>query len=568
MARFRLDRKHCPTCDKDFPLTETWFSKTVSRPDGWNRECKNCFNKRRRAKRRAQRAVKYGEPKTMPREYRTYTPEAFEKFYNKVSGLILPEHAVKWVRAALENKRLLLNVPPRHAKTTIMAIWFAIWRFACDRDTQVLIISKTNMHGQKIARKIAYELEFNRELIALAGTFRPLDPNRPWAVGDGNLEIEGKDLSKRSGDLSLQIRGSGQQILGMEADWIMADDITDRRVYNSETQTRDEWDWFLGDCLTRLSPEGKVFCIGQRVHGSDIYGRLAVENDSRGESIWEVVTTPALDKEGKALWPDQWPASKLLEQRLSIGESLFNCMYQQTPMLSGEFVPAWWVYGSETDPDAGCLDYDRTLGQGWAGNEVIPVTRVLSVDPSPTRFAALVVADVVYQHQAEQFWCSIVDIRRDRMGQRVMLEHIEDLQEKHSPTAIIFESNSVKWLHEDVLWNSILRLFRVTVDHKTGQNKNDQLMGVWSLAADIEAGRIRFPYGDDASRVASDYLIDEILAYPNGRTDDVLMALWFIKYSYKSLLPASAFAGGFNGRHRPAWDMKKIETEGKWAVYA
>ena len=90
------------------------------------------------------------------------------------------------------------------------------------------------------------------------------------------MRLEGKDLTKRHG-LSIQIRGSGQAILGMEADWVIADDMTDRKVAKSETDRATEWDFFLGDVLTRLAPDGKAFCIGQRVHSEDLYGDSQAE---------------------------------------------------------------------------------------------------------------------------------------------------------------------------------------------------------------------------------------------------------------------------------------------------
>ena len=556
--------KECPGCHRTLPLSQ--FNKNKSRPAGINPRCKACERLADRKRRANKKPEVFGDVRTGPKQYTAQTVEAFAAFFKEFSKFELPAHAYAWVESALSNPLLLLNVPPRHAKTTIMSVWFPIWQYACNRDTQIIIASQTSGGAaMKIARKVAYELESNKKLNEAFGRFRPLDSNRPWRVAKGELEVEGKDLSIRTGDLSLQVRGAGQDILGMEADWVIADDMTDRGIAVSEAKRREESDWFLGEVLTRLAPEGRAFCIGQRVHSDDIYGRLADSKDDDGEFTWQEEKHPAISVEGTALWDEQWPVSKLLAKRAAIGESLFNCMYQQQPEISGEFVPKHFIFG-----DPGCLDYDRVLGQGWKQDtdQLVAVTRVMSVDPSPTKFAAIVVADIIYQPQATEFWCSIVDVRRERMGQRLMLENIMDLREQHKPQTIIFESNSVKWLHEDVLWNRILQLFQTTVDHRTGQNKNDQLMGVWSLASDLEAGRIRFPYGDEDSRTASHHLIDEVLAYPNGRTDDCLMALWFIKYSYRSLIPWGAYSGRFNGSFgKPAWNMEKLGREGAWAGY-
>jgi hypothetical protein len=357
----------------------------------------------------------------------------------------------------------------------------------------------------------------------------------------------------------------------MEADWIIADDITDRAMAVSEIKALEESEYFHGEMMTRLSPDGKAFCIGQRVHSNDLYGKLAREVDEDGTHIWTLVKTPAILNEdletrtGTVLWPEVWTYEKMRDKRKSIGTSLFACMYQQTPEVSGDFVPRWWIVGNGEPETPGCLDRDRSVGEGFRKTEefssgFLPITRVVSVDPSPTQYAAIIVCDVVYQLRSREFWCSIVDIRRDKMGLRKMVDTISEVQERYRPQVCIFESNSVKWLKEDPTWNRLIPLFQTVVDHSTGVNKRHTELGVWSLAADFEAGRIRFPWKESADRDVSNFLIDEVLAYPNGMTDDVLMALWFIKYNYRSLMPKDFLPTSFSS--------DPYGGRGQWRHYA
>lgn len=581
----RAPHKVCVDCGRDLPLDQFPPHKGYGKDEREVR-CRPCHNAYKRAKSQG-RETKFPDPKKYheldPRHQAmtVQTADAFEAFFNEFAHEQgqLPAHGKKWVAAALSHPFLLLNVPPRHAKTTIMAMWFSIWQLACNRDTQIIVVSKTIKGGQKISRKISYELEYNRALNEAFGRFRPLDYTRKWSDTAGELEIDGKNLALRSGDLSLQIRGAGQQILGMEADWIIADDITDRRVALSETKREDEWEYFHGDMMTRLSPEGKAFCIGQRVHQDDIYGRLAKAVDEEGVRVWHLERSAAvLDwTDQTVLWPEIWSFEKMTAKRKSIGSALFSCMYQQEPEVAGDFVPRWWIVGNGEAETPGCLDADRTLGQGWRPENpmdgFLPVTRVVAIDPSPTQYCGIVVADVIFQHRATEFWCNIVDVVRDKMGLRSMLEVIETVADIHRPSVCIFESNSVKWLKEDVAWNRIASRFRATIEHNTtAVNKRDGLMGVWSLASDFEAGRIRFPWADADSREASNYLINEVLAYPNGSTDDTLMALWFIKFNYKKLLPRdylpTTFAipvPGTRKRTPGSWDMTRLKNN-EWSL--
>ena len=57
------------------------------------------------------------------------------------------------------------------------------------------------------------------------------------------------------------------------------------------------------------------------------------------------------------------------------------------------------------------------------------------------------------------------------------------------------------------------------------------------MAVDFEYGRFRFPYGDAESRAMTESLFDEARMYPQGETDDLLMALWFIKWNLMRLAP-------------------------------
>ena len=590
--------KTCASCHRELPVTE--FRRHKGHGDGFDSRCKECMRRDAAAKKKLQepavaqidRKPRHALDKAAKAMVEPYLAlrghqrqcfdgcdedlalvdaavEAYERFFVAFSEFgYLPPHGKTWVTAALENPLLLLNVPPRHAKTTIMAKWFVIWQYACDRDTQVILISKTTTLGEQLSYYIANQLETNEELIKAFGRFRPKDLTRPWRIAKGELEVEGKDLDLRHG-LSLQVRGSGQAILGMEADWVIADDMTDRKVAKSETERLTEWDFFLGDVLTRLAPDGKAFCIGQRVHAEDLYGRLAkVEDEETGERAWHQIRTPAINANGEALWPEVWPLERLARRRKAVGGPLFQCMFQQTPEYAGEFVPKWWLTGDGTADHPGCYDAQRTVGEGWVQDkQFLPVTRVMSVDPSPTNYAGIIVSDVLWLPNSPYFNTTVVDIRRDKYGQNMMLEVMRDLQSEYHCQALILETNSAKWLHEDVAWHRLVAMFPTApIGHNTTRwNKNDQLLGVWSLAADFESGRIRLPMGDADSRDTTNLLVDEVLAYPNGSTDDVLMALWFIKANYRKLMPRGMLSSYFNGGGGRGWDVAR--SKNRWDAH-
>lgn len=572
-------RKRCSGCGLVKPSSA--FGKHANYPDGLEYNCKECMSYYQKQRRAGQKVVDIPGPRTKEdiehnpaysflRPFVAQTPEAFKLFVDKYwPDEPLPEHAEEWVAAALANRRLLLNVPPGHAKTSIMAVRFTIWQLACDRNTNVLIISKTTKLGEKITRAIAQELEYNQPLLRDFGRFKPPAGTR-WSVGLGELMVDGKDPG--TGDLSVFIRGSLQQVLGFRADWAIADDPTDRRMARSDTERASQRDWFVGEVETRLKPTGRIFCIGQRVHVDDLYGWLASKvNEETGEPVWTQVETPAvLDWDTKKmLWPEHWSWDRIQEMRWSMGDGDFNCYYQQNPAAGGDFFREWWFSGNGTPDYPGCLDYDRRVGIGWkAGTpeeQQFPVTRVVSIDPSPTAYCGMVVSDVVYMGAlGTEFWSCIIDIRRDKMGQRDMIAELHELWGLYRPQAVVFEQNSVKWLHEDPEWNRITSMFTTVINHTTGQNKNSEEMGVWSLASDVQAGRIRFPAATPEDLAVSRLLIDEMLAYPRAnKTSDVLMAMWLQKFNYRFLIPEDAYLSKTGTRR--SWNMLQKAVRGAWS---
>src|SRR3990172_7810553 len=90
-------------------------------------------------------------PSSIEEKYRRmldWSVDAFETFFNTFSyegqrkgGM--PRHVRPWIAAFLRERNLLLNVPPRHAKSIFFMVWLPIWLICRDRNVQVLLVSCT-----------------------------------------------------------------------------------------------------------------------------------------------------------------------------------------------------------------------------------------------------------------------------------------------------------------------------------------------------------------------------------------------------------------------------------------
>jgi hypothetical protein len=197
-----------------------------------------------------------------------------------------------------------------------------------------------------------------------------------------------------------------------------------------------------------------------------------------------------------------------------------------------------WVAGG-LDPVTkirylGCWDEDRTVGEkpDLPGQQHWFVT----VDPSPTRY------------WAAQVWCYIptagnqlllIDCYRDKADSNTILGRnpytgvttglLADWVAAYPVRHIVFEVNAAQtWFFRErwrAEWAASKRV-RI-VEHSTGVRKTSPELGVPSIGAWFESGRIRLPGADQASRKTAQHLVNEVTRYPNAGTDDQVMACWF-----------------------------------------
>ena len=214
------------------------------------------------------------------------------------------------------------------------------------------------------------------------------------------------------------------------------------------------------------------------------------------------------------------------------GHNAFSTLYQQDPVPEGSaLVTQEWINA--------CKDWDRPARKGPRGTRdeqgYLPIVRVLSVDPSPTKWNGIVVGDLLWHKDSFNFY--VTEVIRMKAGVRELQAQIDQILQTQKPDYFIFEeSGFLAWFRDDP-WFVDLKNRVKFLPHHTGVNKNSQEYGVQSLASDFEFERISLPYQDDTGKRMTDMLANEALTYPSGETNDLLMALWFVKFNYVKLRP-------------------------------
>jgi len=489
-----------------------------------------------------------------------WTPEAFISFYNRFCDKPMPDHCRDWVQAAFDSELLLLNVPPRHNKSTLFSVWWTVWNLVRNRDHQTLIVSLTDTLSSRWVGYIASILAFG-DIPQIFGRFKPekMDGELPWRPSRGELMIIGRSRGGGSAmQFSVLSRGAGSQILGFEADTIIADDVTSKRIAVSEIERQKQIEWFQEEVMSRLQPDGRAIVVGQRVHMNDLYGHLREMvwdyGREKGTSAWGDISFPAVIQwpdeeagtEAVVLWPQVWSYEKLMKRKVIVGgTATFMTMYQQDPQgADATLVREEWLEG--------CRDYDRRVGVGARAEKTedafIPVVRVASLDPSPTKYNGLVVADVIYSR--EQFFAVLIDIKSFKADWHSIRREINQTIDRYNPTYFLFEKNIAQyWAKGDPFIEELRQKVRVMEHTTSAANKYELEAGLESLAYDFEFGNIRMPYKDAESKAVSQILEKEARNWSReGRlVDDVLMALWFIKYNWRRLSPIGHLATTFRG---------------------
>lgn len=201
-----------------------------------------------------------------------------------------------------------VSVPPQHGKSTMLAIEGASWLMGRFPGLNIAITG----HRYDLMTEFSQKIK-NRV-------------NHPWYrmvfPGAGDI-VKGRDKADswelESGS-TMRAKSVGSKLVGNRVDWLIIDDAhAGRAEAESETQRQRVHNWYFGDCVSRLSPEARVFIIGTRWHPKDLIGHLTSEemvamlrSREQMDRCFEVVNLPAIAEEndplgrevGEALFPE------------------------------------------------------------------------------------------------------------------------------------------------------------------------------------------------------------------------------------------------------------------------
>lgn len=510
-----------------------------------------------------------------------------------------------------DKEYLVLNAPPGVGKSTTFTHDIPAWLTARNRTLRGLCGSASQSLASKYTNRL--RRTFSR---ATPQRNRSEDVERGWAfdaeacmaVDYGRFKPKTMEIWTREafvvaqvGDLLVADKemtwtayGPDTEQLGERYVFVVWDDLVTRKSLRTVDSIKNQQEFFTDEAESRLEPGGLFLLQGQRMGANDLY-RFALDMLG-GEADEEDAEVSVVDLDEdrkkyhhvifKAHYEDRceskhkkadppYPEGCLLDPiRLTWtelsgikrrGDTKYQVVYQQEDTDPAHvLVQREWINGNGEFP--GCLDENRALCELPLGLSR-PLISVATADPSPSKFWSIQWW-VVHPETGQRF---LMDLERRAMQASDFLDWNRNLGDytglmdewQHRSRTLgvpithwIVETNAAArfMLQYDHVKQWKAKNSVVIIGHETHRNKSDPELGITSLAPHYQFGRVRLPMKQrTGAREASLKLIDEVTRWPDGNTDDCVMAQWFLEWNLPRLITQEAKNPKLR---RPHW-MKK-----------
>lgn len=474
--------------------------------------------------------------------------------------------AMKFEKGMASN-RILLNIPPNHAKSITITIDYVTWLICQNPNFRILIVSQTQRLAADflyaIKQRLTHPMYENLQQAYAAGVgFN--SKSASWQATRITFGDELRESSEK--DPNIEAVGIGGQIYGKRADMIIVDDaVTLSNANDFERQIK----WLTQDVRSRLNPTGKLIIIGTRVSAVDLYKELRNPDRYPGGLVpWTYLAMPALletdedpdkwstlwaesdqpfdgqkeeDKNPKTGLYPRWSGRNLYNERQSMDPSTWALIYQQQDISDDAIFDPVCVRGS--------IDGMRKSGRLVPGHPGHPkdmngFSIVCGLDPAMVGDTAA----ICYAIDRISHKRYIVDaIKITRPTPAAIRQLIFDWTNLYAPSEWVVEKNAFQsFLTQDEGIRQQLASKGVLLkEHHTGSNKWDSGFGVASMSTLFGTKQHDGKHHrDNLMHLPSDQtenvkaLIEQLITWsPNtkGKTD-MVMALWFCEIRAREML--------------------------------
>lgn len=440
-------------------------------------------------------------------------------------------------------RRLIVTMPPRHGKSSLISRYFAGWWVGRHPDHEIILASYGDRLTRGWSRQVRDDLAAHGEAVFGVGAISRAS-TAEWQPRVDREPTAGNFLATSVGGTAT---GKGAHLL-------IVDDLLKGVLECRSKALRDlAYEFLVDELLTRLAPGGCVIVIGTRWHPDDPMGRL-LSDRRRGVQVavnavpWKYLSLPAFAEEhddlgrkpGEPLWPERFPRQALEEIKADRDPRSWAALYQCRPVaLGGEFFQQKW------------LRY-WTLDGEW-------VVLQNGVRLSLESLRVFCTADLAVSLKDDSDWSVIatwgmnpggqelvlLDLIRDRIPGERMIQRMRGACDRWGAAAIFIEKTIY---HASLISQAVAE----GLPARELQPDKDKKTRALPATALMEAGYIYF-------RAAAPWLPeleDELLSFPDSSThDDQVDAL-----SY-AVLVARALRGRADGQGTDQREWREPDTD-------
>jgi hypothetical protein len=468
--------------------------------------------------------------------------------------------------------RVLINVPPEHAKSTVITTNYVVHKIVTNPNARVIIVSKT----QGMARKFLGAIKTRLSHPAYTKLQVAFGPNGGYKADATQWSADmiylgtGRDSGEK--DPTVQALGFGSQIYGARADLIILDDVV---MGSNAHEWEKQLEWIQKEVITRLGRHGKLVIVGTRISAVDLYKMIRDPGQwSGGKSPFTYFAQPAVlefdekPENWKTLWPKsnmqeneidgadenglfpKWDGPSLFTRRSEVAPSVWAMVYQQEDVQEDSIFAPTCVAGSVNG-----MRKRGPLKPGVPGHpkHAESTYTVIGLDPAMAGATGAVV--ITYNRTDGKIY--VLDaVNMTEPTPAKIQSLIEDWVDKYRPQELRIEINAHQKAYalDENLRNFLAQYGCQLNSHFTGKNKWDTSFGVASMASlfgNTRDGRfqdnnlIELPSNEGSEGLKT--LVQQLITWkPDTRNPtDTVMALWFAVIRVRELMQQNTRVGQY-----------------------
>lgn len=245
-----------------------------------------------------------------------------------------------------EINRLVCNISPGHAKSTIFSVMFPCWMWIKNPTTRWLCASHSLDLAIRDSRNCRNLIESDWFQMCFGDLFQ--------LSGDQNMKSFFEN-NHRGYRMALSV--GSKSGTGKRGTHLLIDDPNNATATKSEVE--GTINWFGNTWMSRLNSyeTGAMIVTGQRLYDLDLTGHilklggwehlvLPEEYDPARRCFTSIGFEDKRKEEGELLWPEKFPVKVLNDLKHTLGPMAYSAQFNQSPIPAegGQFKKKWFRY--------------------------------------------------------------------------------------------------------------------------------------------------------------------------------------------------------------------------------